>query len=713
MAGKRKHPQGEGRPSSSSGAGGSGRPTATVFRKSAKKARLDGDVSTGSNSQTRKPVPGNSRGGATECNLKPPVKPKPQPQRTRPKDQPKPKTKHEFIQQKKAAALAEKEKEKAASVGAKKVEAKKAAERKAVNTMELGVRGQAKANGKGKGKKTKTKPVPPALVIPPPPAPATSFRIVTGSYERLLYGFQATLSPSTSEATLSVTLKPYFIFPAHVSAIKTVACGPEGSRWLATGGTDELIKIWDLKKRVEVGALTGHEGTITSLSFPSRTFLISTGSDGRINIFRARDWALLRTLKGHTGSINSAAVHPSGRLALSVGKDRTIRMWDLMRAKGAASTKLGVEGETIRWDSRGERFVVLSSTGAGEGIVFRTDMTRLHALEGMKRLHDVQFVRARMTRARAGAGEEEEGTVEVEHELMLVASEDKSVHVFDLDQSALEELEREQQKAKAKAGTGAEGDEEEDDDEEDEAVPLVEIGRLVGHGNRVKAVGIQHVLVPTSSPEPTSTSPATTLLATTICSDGQIRVFDLAPLLHLRSDPTSASSAIPAEAVPELEAIAAHDTKGSRLTCLSIASGGGGTKSAAERALAGKGRALSGENGDEDGEEDDEDDDADVGDEGDPFLDSDVGSESAVDTEDEDDDDEEDDDDVDLEAEAEELARLEKEIEEARKSGLEIPSDLEDDDDEDDDDEAFESFDVEGGDEDEDEEEDEGEDEEE
>jgi protein MAK11 len=35
------------------------------------------------------------------------------------------------------------------------------------------------------------------------------------------------------------------------------------------------------------------------------------------------------------------AAHPSGKVALSVGQDRTLRMWDLMRGKGVASMKLG------------------------------------------------------------------------------------------------------------------------------------------------------------------------------------------------------------------------------------------------------------------------------------------------------------------------------------------------------------------------------------
>ena len=44
------------------------------------------------------------------------------------------------------------------------------------------------------------------------------------------------------------TLKPIFIFPAHVACVKAVAASPEGGKWLATGSTDEIIKVWDLTK---------------------------------------------------------------------------------------------------------------------------------------------------------------------------------------------------------------------------------------------------------------------------------------------------------------------------------------------------------------------------------------------------------------------------------------------------------------------------------
>lgn len=187
---------------------------------------------------------------------------------------------------------------------------------------------------------------------------ASTFKIVVGTYEKLLYGLEGRFETDPkSPDQLSVSLTPIFIFPAHVACVRAVAASPQGGKWLATGSTDEIIKVWDLRRRKEVGSLVQHQGrstshspnlkltpfsgSITHLSFPSRSHLLSASEDGTLALFSSRDWALLRTLKGHKGRVNDVAMHPSGKLALSVGKDRTLRMWDMMRGKGSASTKLG------------------------------------------------------------------------------------------------------------------------------------------------------------------------------------------------------------------------------------------------------------------------------------------------------------------------------------------------------------------------------------
>lgn len=130
------------------------------------------------------------------------------------------------------------------------------------------------ANGKGKGKARA--PTPPASLpstllknevdsSKPSPLPRT-FKIVAGTYEKLLYGLEGTVSaPSTSSKEATFSLKPIFIFPAHVSCVKAVAASPEGGKWLATGSADEIIKVWDLRRRREIGGLMHHNGAPPSL----------------------------------------------------------------------------------------------------------------------------------------------------------------------------------------------------------------------------------------------------------------------------------------------------------------------------------------------------------------------------------------------------------------------------------------------------------------
>lgn len=109
-------------------------------------------------------------------------------------------------------------------------------------------------DSKGKGKAKATITVSEGSSNPLP----TSFKVITGSYEKLLYGLEGTVSVEDSE--LRYNLKPIFIFPAHVSYLKAVAASPGGGKWLATGSADEIVKVWDLRRRKEIGGLMHHEG---------------------------------------------------------------------------------------------------------------------------------------------------------------------------------------------------------------------------------------------------------------------------------------------------------------------------------------------------------------------------------------------------------------------------------------------------------------------
>ncbi|CAJ0845875.1 13791_t:CDS:10 [Entrophospora sp. SA101] len=133
---------------------------------------------------------------------------------------------------------------------------------------------------------------------------------------------------------------PIFIFPAHIGCIKCVAVS---GRYLASGSTDEVIKLYNLKKRKELGSLLKHEGSITTLKFYNKTNMLSGSDDGLICIWRTKDWECLKNLKGHKGRVNSLDIHPTGKIALSVSIDKTVILWNLLngiKAKGEVDAKV-------------------------------------------------------------------------------------------------------------------------------------------------------------------------------------------------------------------------------------------------------------------------------------------------------------------------------------------------------------------------------------
>lgn len=203
------------------------------------------------------------------------------------------------------------------------------------------------------------------------PTKNVQFRIMVGSYEHNLLCLSVLFNKSQP------VFQPVFHFQAHSLSIKSIDLA---KRYLVTGSNDEHIRIYDLQKRKELGTLLSHQGTVTTLKFSnegisdesqkhestdkSGKWLLSGSEDGKIIIWRTKDWETFSTLKGHQGRVNDLAIHPSGRVAISVSQDQTIRLWNLMTAKKAAVLKikgrdhLGQCGEYVRWSQDGKYFMV-------------------------------------------------------------------------------------------------------------------------------------------------------------------------------------------------------------------------------------------------------------------------------------------------------------------------------------------------------------------
>lgn len=210
--------------------------------------------------------------------------------------------------------------------------------------------------------------------------------ICLGTYERILYGWEVTLSPSgTVEET-----KVVFALPVHQGYVKSIATA---GRHLVTGGTDEVIKVFDLRKKREQGTLTHHSGTITSLAFHSTTHLLTASSDSTIHLLRTKDWeSLLRLGKHKDDSVEAVAMHPSGKLAVSVGKRDMMKVWDLQTGKQAAASRVPLKNSLVaEWDARtGDYFLLASDT---QLLVFQASNLEVPMIsKKTPKLHSAVFV---------------------------------------------------------------------------------------------------------------------------------------------------------------------------------------------------------------------------------------------------------------------------------------------------------------------------------
>jgi WD40 repeat protein len=140
------------------------------------------------------------------------------------------------------------------------------------------------------------------------------------------------------------TGKELAMLPGHRSSVDSLAFSSDG-KLLASGSTDQTIRIWDAQKWKYLRILKGHQRAVTSVAFAPNGRVLASGSGKRSypltpeNSHKIRIWDVhtgeqIGALTGHDTNTAAIAFAPNGQRLVTAHDNTTLLMWDVSQFGG-------------------------------------------------------------------------------------------------------------------------------------------------------------------------------------------------------------------------------------------------------------------------------------------------------------------------------------------------------------------------------------------
>jgi WD repeat-containing protein 48 len=120
----------------------------------------------------------------------------------------------------------------------------------------------------------------------------------------------------------------------HADYVKCLATPSQSTDWVASGGLDRKIYLWDLSgagKTLEIdvqGEEVSQKGSVYALA-ATHDILANGGPESIVRLWDPRSGQRITKFVGHTDMIRAVLVSASGDMVLSASADQTVKVWSV------------------------------------------------------------------------------------------------------------------------------------------------------------------------------------------------------------------------------------------------------------------------------------------------------------------------------------------------------------------------------------------------
>ena len=132
---------------------------------------------------------------------------------------------------------------------------------------------------------------------------------------------------------------------------------------LAVAGQDNVVRLFDVATGSELSPLLGPSGAVTAVAFsPRGSVLAAASDDGNVYLWDTSSSERLATLAGHTSYVSDVAFSADGSMLASAGEDDTVRVWKVPVGTALALLEHAANVEVVAFHPGGGRLASASGS---------------------------------------------------------------------------------------------------------------------------------------------------------------------------------------------------------------------------------------------------------------------------------------------------------------------------------------------------------------